>query len=189
MQSPTRTSGLTYEDWMRRPETNRIEELLDGELVVSPAASFRHQRTVVNLVRAFDDHGRATGDVVLPTPFDVVVDDRTVVQPDVVYVRRERLPADPNARPFTVPPDLVVEVLSTNRAYDVVRKRRIFERHGIAEVWFVDVEARRIEQVVLDDGRYRAPLVHEDGATVASTAVPGLTVAVTEILPAEEDPR
>jgi Uma2 family endonuclease len=189
VQSPTRTTGLTYEDWMRRPETNRIEELIDGELVVSPAASFRHQQAVMNLLAAFHAHAKASRDVVLPAPFDVVVDARTVVQPDVVYVRRERLPADPNARPFTVPPDLVVEVLSSNRAYDLVRKRRIFERHGITEVWFVDTEARRIEQVVLDDGRYRAPLVHEDGATVASTAVPGLTVAVTEILGDEDDRR
>lgn len=61
---------------------------------------------------------------------------------------------------------------------------------GIREAWFVDTDARRIEQLVLgSDGAYGTPLVHEPGASVTSVAVPDLAVEVDEVLPAaEEDP-
>lgn len=178
------TKRLTYEQWAARPETNRIEELIDGELVVSPPARAVHQSAVGELHARFLAHARDRGDLTLPAPFGIRAGERTVVEPDVVYFLAERVDFDGQQHTVTTPPDLVVEVLSpSNRAHDLVRKRRIFEQHGIREAWFVDTEARRIEQLVLGgDGRYGTPVVHEPGQAVSSMAVPDLTVAVADVL-------
>lgn len=185
------TDRLTYEQWAARPETNRIEELIDGELVVTPPARAVHQSTVGEVFARFRTHARGRGDLVLPAPFGIRAAERTVVEPDVVYFLGDRVDFDQQQHTVTTPPDLVVEVLSpSTRSHDLVRKRRIFEQHGVAEAWFVDTDARRIEQVVLgDDGTYGTPVVHEPGAAVTSVAVPGLAVTVDEVLPDPgEDP-
>lgn len=180
----TTTERLTYEEWEARPETNHIEELIDGELVVSPSARFVHQSAVAALAARFFEHARERGDATVPAPFGIRAGERTVVEPDVVYFLGDRVDFDDQDHTVTTPPDLVVEVLSpSNRAHDLVRKRRIFEDHGIREVWFVDTDAQRIEQVVLGaDGRYGTPVLHELGDTVRSSAVPLLAVAVTDVL-------
>lgn len=179
------TNRLTYEEWAARPETNRIEELIDGELVVTPPARAVHQSVVTELLVRLHANAATRGDFVVPAPFGIRAGERTVVEPDVVYFLADRVDFDQQQHTVTTPPDLVVEVLSpSTRSHDLVRKRRIFEQHGIAEAWFVDTDARRIEQVVLgDDGTYGTPVVHEPGASVTSVAVPGLAVTVDEVLP------
>lgn len=183
MPTPTPVR-LTYAQWAARPETTRIEELIHGELVVSPSARATHQLVVQRLVRRFGDVADARGDFTVPAPFGIRAGEATVVEPDLVYFLRNRVDFDLDQHTVTTPPDLVVEVLSpANRRHDLVRKREIFERHGVREVWYVDIDARRIEQVVLGaEGRYGRPAVHEDGMTVASSVVDGLIVDVTDVL-------
>lgn len=179
------TDRLTYEEWAARPETNRIEELIDGELVVTPPARAVHQAVVTRLLVHLHANARAQGDFVVPAPFGIRAGERTVVEPDVVYFLGDRVDFDQQQHTVTTPPDLVAEVLSpSTRSHDLVRKRRIFEEHGIREAWFVDTDARRVEQVVLDVDGYGTPTIHEPGASVTSAAVPGLAVTVDEILPA-----
>src|SRR5690242_11346973 len=56
-------------------------------------------------------------------------------------------------RPFA--PDWVAEVLSeSNEAHDRVTKRRIYAEHGVSHYWIIDPEARTIEALALDHGRW-----------------------------------
>lgn len=64
----------------------------------------------------------------------------------------------------------------------MLRKRRVYEEAGVPEFWFVDLDADRIETYVLDGDRYPPSTIHERGASVASAALPGLTVAVDDVL-------
>jgi len=174
---------LTYEDYDARPETNRIEELIDGELVVSEP-NWGHQQAVFRIGMMLLAHADAHEDGVVPAPFGIRAGDRTVVQPDLVYFRGDRIDFTPTEHRTTTPPDLVVELLSpSNRSHDLLRKRRISEEHGIREVWFVDWEAGLIEQVSLGtDGRFGPSVMHGAGDTVASTAIDGLAVDVSTVL-------
>lgn len=178
------TGRLTYEQWAARPETTHIEELIDGELVVSPMPRVVHQLAVSALTSIMLQHARDRGDLVLGPAIGIRTGQATVVIPDVVYFLADRVDFDDQQHTVTTSPDLVVEVLSpSNRAHDLVRKRRLFEQHGIREAWFVDTDAHRMEQVVLGaDSTYGTPVVHERGHVVASRAVPGLEVAVDEVL-------
>jgi len=175
---------LTFEEWEARPETNRIEELIDGELIVNPPARWGHQEAVGELLVAMRNHAKAHGDGVVPAPFGIRAGERTVVEPDLVYFVGERRDFDSRTHTTRTPPDLVVEVLSpSNRSHDLLRKRRIFEEHGIREVWFVDWEAGLIEQVAIGDaGRFGPSAMHGAGDTLTSTAVPGLDVDVSTVL-------
>jgi Uma2 family endonuclease len=59
------TTGLAYDDLLGMPDDGLRRELIDGELFVSPSASYDHQRVVTELVIALGlyarDHGGRTG--------------------------------------------------------------------------------------------------------------------------------
>ncbi len=162
--SPPRRYRLA--DLAARPESERCE-IIDGELFVNPAPVTRHQRVCARLMRllaaAYTDSGR--GEVFF-APIDVVLDDENVVQPDLVYVAKERaqIVGTKNIRGA---PDLLVEVLSeSTRSRDLRVKKRLYERFGVARYWVIDPDADRIEAYVLVDGAYGAPAMHERPATV-----------------------
>lgn len=175
---------LTYEQWASRPESRHIEELLDGELVVTPAPRLVHQLVAGRIhVRLFL-HAEPRGDLVVEAPFGIRTGQRTIVQPDVVYFLAANADIGPDVHTVERVPDLVVEVLSpSTRSHDRVRKRAVFEAHGIPEVWYVDTELARIEQLILgEDGTHGPPVVHEGGATLVSAVISGLRVDVDDVL-------
>jgi Uma2 family endonuclease len=76
----------------------------------------------------------------------VHVHDELVFEPDVTFIRAERMSiADPEGHVHGVP-DLAVEVLSpSNRSYDQNLKRLHYMECGLPELWLVDIDARSIE--------------------------------------------
>ena len=102
---------LTYADYQKTPDDERYE-LLNGELVVSPSPTEIHQYILGQLflrLGAFI-YGRNLGKVYF-SPFDVVLSDADVVQPDLLFVSNERSEI---ITPDNIQgaPDLVVEILS-----------------------------------------------------------------------------
>ena len=81
---------FTYEDYRHTPEDKRYE-LLDGELIMVLAPRTAHQRTSrdilipINTFVAENDLGE-----VFIAPCDVVLSDTDVVQPDLLFVSKER---------------------------------------------------------------------------------------------------
>jgi Uma2 family endonuclease len=178
----TATRGLTYADLERFPDDGLRREIIDGELFVTAAPILRHQRVVLRLAVAFDAYAQAHGGDVFPAPTDVYLADDTVVEPDVVLVLAANL--DRLEEKFVrSAPDLVVEVSSpSTRRVDLVHKREAYERFGVPEYWFVDLDADRIDQFILADGSYGPPTVTERGGTVHSTVAIGLVVDVDEVV-------
>ena len=182
MASPAHT-GLVYADLAMFPDDNLRREIIGGELVVTPAPRVRHQRAVTRLVAALFDYGREYGGEVFPAPLDVVFTDADVVEPDVVYVgpdhgdRLEELC-------LRGAPDIAVEVSSpSTRRLEVVRKRELYERHGVAEYWYVDLDADRVEVYRLEGHRrYPAPALLARGGILVSPQLPGFRLAVDEVL-------
>ena len=111
------------------------------------------------MLTALDRHveARSLG-LVLHAPLDVILSDTpgdtTIVQPDIVYLDRERLPAL-HRRGVEGPPTLVIEILSpTTAATDRSRKRALYARYGVPNFWLVDPDVRVIEAYVLRGGEY-----------------------------------
>lgn len=135
---------LTVDDYFRvTPPDVRRWELLGGVLVVSPSPWMWHQELVKRLLWALQPLearglGRAWTDP------NVVLGERDVVDPDVVYVRAERRQIV-EEHAILGPPDLVVEVLSpSTRRRDLTVKRRLYARTGVL-YWAVDPKGPHVE--------------------------------------------
>jgi Uma2 family endonuclease len=87
----------------------------------------------------------------LVAPVDVRLAEDTVVEPDVLVVRRDEL----TDRGLIGPPRLAVEVLSPgNRGTDVVSTRNWNESAGCPSYWIVDPDIPAVLELRLRDGRY-----------------------------------
>ena len=115
-------------------DDGRRYELIDGELLVSPATGLRHQTVGLRLCRLLDD---ACPDelYVLAAPFAVQTDVSNEVQPDVLVTRFDEL-TDKN---LPAAPVLAVEVLSpSGRLIDLNLKRAAYQRMGTPSYWVLD---------------------------------------------------
>lgn len=136
------------------PDDGKRYEVVDGELLVTPAPRFDHQRAVGVLYLALHPYIAQAhlGEVVI-SPADIEFDPATLVQPDVFVVplvggRRPKTWAD--IRGLL----LAVEVLSPSTARaDRTIKRRRYQRAGVPEYWIVDLDARLIERWPVGDER------------------------------------
>lgn len=182
---PSSRTKLTYEDFLLFPDDGKRHELIDGEHYVTPSPSSAHQLIVGNIHYILRDHlkGRGLG-VVMLAPFDIVLSDVDVVEPDLIYFTRacyERVVGQKNARGA---PDLAVEVLSpSTRRNDELLKRRLYERCRIGEYWVVDPELETVKVYRLADGTYgRAQeLALERGEALASPLFPELVVPLADV--------
>lgn len=178
---PTAT-GLTYDDLLAIPEDNVRRDLIDGELFVTPAPTRVHQRVVLELGSRLLAYAKKYGGEAHAAPLDIYLSHADVVEPDVLFVREEHMGRFEEGR-FIGAPDLVVEVSSpSTRSRDRVRKRDLYERFGVQEYWFVDLEDDRVEVYRLEGGRYGAPLLLGHGQTLASSVLPGFAVAVDDLV-------
>ena len=154
----TAVKVLTYDDYVALPADGKRYEILDGALFVTAAPSRNHQRVVLTLASSLDAHVRAhnLGEVDI-APFDVILSDPNVVQPDIIFVATDRLPSF-SSRGFEGAPTLAVEVLSPSTArVDRNTKLQIYARHGVPWYWIVDPESHAIDVYGLAGTSYRAP--------------------------------
>jgi Uma2 family endonuclease len=142
---------LTVYEYLRLPETMRPMELVYGVVREPPAPRYGHQSLLTRLTAMLAGHVAAydLGEVCV-APVDVVLDEALalVVQPDIVFVARERLHIVRDR--IWGPPDLVVEVLSPRTARrDRTTKLGWYRQYGVGECWLADTKSRCIEVVDL----------------------------------------
>ena len=173
---------LTYEDYELLPDDGRRYEIHEGELSVTPAPSPFHQREVGNLYVCLRAHVNANllGEVLL-SPIDCMLDESTIVQPDVVFMATEILQRI-TRRGVEGPPTLAIEVVSpyTSRI-DRVRKRQLYAKFGVPFYWIVDREARAIEACTLQQGQQILTAVLEAEQPRALPPFPDLILEPAEI--------
>ena len=125
-------------EYLQLPETTQTTELVDGELILAPNPSFWHQEVLGRLMTALRTWV-ATGTrqvTVAQAPLDVRFGPGRILQPDgMVFLT----PLAPNVEmPIARVPELCIEVLSSNRAYDRLTKRYLYAEAGVTEYWLVD---------------------------------------------------
>jgi Uma2 family endonuclease len=158
--------GWTYDEFARLPDDGNRYEVIAGELYVTPAPGSIHQKVSARFfteLRVFATNQHRLGEV-LYAPLDVIFEDGDYVQPDLVFLRKERshLLTD---RGIEGPPDLVIEILSpTTARQDRGIKRERYAHFGVPEYWIVDIDRQRVEVLRLDD-RTREPTVVTDRLT------------------------
>lgn len=155
---------LSTIEYFRLPESMRPMELVHGYVREPPAPRYGHQSIVTRLTALLDTHVRANAlGQVCVSPVDVVLDDiaALVLQPDIIFVSRERLGII-HDRVWGAP-DLVVEVLSSQTGKrDRTTKLEWYRRYGVGECWLVHPMQHWIDveplSVYAQRGRYSGTL-------------------------------
>ena len=137
------------------PDDRKRYEVIDGELLVTPAPSLPHQRAVGGLLVRLSAYLRSQPwAVVLMSPADISFHEDMLVQPDLFVV-----PIGPDRRLPRHWSDvrallLAIEVLSPSTARaDRQAKRRLYQREGVGEYWVVDPDALVVERWRPEDDR------------------------------------
>jgi len=139
------TQRMTVEEYLAEPEAEVGHwELLEGEVVVS-WPTFAHEQAVLNLaaeIRTWIRAASRRGTVSLT--IDTVAGPTSILGPDLQWWADDRKLPDPTTRPYPAG-DIVVEVRSPSTwAVDISRKRRLYEREGVQELWLVDPLSRTV---------------------------------------------
>ncbi len=168
----------TYEDFLRLPDDGKRYEIIEGVLYVTNAPNSNHQFAVNEIARRFGNFviERGLGRII-SAPFEVHLSSRTrPIQPDVMFIRAERVPAGTFAY-FDGAPDLVVEVLSPESIRrDRITKFTAYEAAGVPEYWIVNPHARIVEVYVLSAGEYALLGEYRDNEQIQSQVLSGIEI-------------
>jgi Uma2 family endonuclease len=173
---------LNYEDYCLLPNNGKRYEIIDGELFVTPSPLQRHQLILANLFYYLTDFAKKHGlGTVYPAPFDVVFSQYDVVEPDILYVSKDRasVVTEKNVQGA---PDLVVEILSESTAKtDRTTKLKLYARYGVAEYWVIDPATCSVEVYRLAPGGYELAAQLDSSQTLTSPLFPGFTLPLSRL--------
>jgi Uma2 family endonuclease len=182
VEEPIRAK-MHFSDYLELPDDGKRYEVLEGTLMMSPAPGFRHQRVSSNLHFSLETwcRARAPEGQVLAAPFDVVLADDTIVQPDLIYVRPERAGLIVAERLHGAP-DLVVEIFhAAGASRDRVAKLQVYSRFQIPEYWLVDIDARTLTMLALFNRDYTPFASGTGDAPLRSRVLDGLDIRPSEV--------
>jgi Uma2 family endonuclease len=185
MMPAIRGVKLTYEDYLQFPDDGKRHELIDGEHYVTATPNRKHQAVSGNLQGMIWSYlqqhpiGR-----VFTAPFDVIFSQFDVVEPDLLYLSRERMAQIETSPWVKGAPNLVVEIGSeSTRKRDETIKRRLYERFGVSEYWVVDpeIDVIKVYRRVADRFERAAELLLENGDVLTTPILPGLELPLSKI--------
>ncbi len=172
---------FTYSDYLLLPEDKRYE-ILEGELHVIAAPNTIHQRVSKRLVVALTQRLEKEGlGEVFHAPYDVVLSEDNVLQPDILIVRKNRAGVIGELN-LKGAPDLAIEILSLgSRGKDLEIKRKIYARFGVQEYWVVDPDAGTIEVLAWGESGYSTAGTFSKSDSLTSPLFPDLNLPLPEI--------
>ncbi len=135
-----RSKEWKAEDYLRLEE-GLLAQLIEGELIMSPAPNPRHQEIIGRLFLIFQKFKKKGKS--LFSPIDLYLDDKNVFQPDLVFLSSKEIISE---KGIEGPPDIVVEVISPSNSFiDRNIKKRKYLEFGVKEVWIVDPANQTLE--------------------------------------------
>lgn len=135
-----------YQDLLTTPDDGNRYEIFEGELVMTPAPGTVHQRIVFKLCNILGNYLKqmSSGEV-YPAPVDVYFNEETTVQPDLIFVSRDRLHIIDEQK-VNGAPDVVVEIISeSTESRDRSFKFKLYAKEGVREYWIVDPAKKTVE--------------------------------------------
>lgn len=158
-------------------------QLINGDLIMSPAPTSYHQILLARLFKAVDAFLEKNNNqgICLFSPVDVVLNDENIVQPDLIYISAKRKPELLQARIMGAP-DLVIEILSPSTAlYDLRQKKDNYERFGVKEYLIVDPVSHNADLYVLIDEEFQLHQKQKQNGTISLTTLPGLQIDLQKL--------
>ncbi len=173
---------FTYDDYIAMPDDGKRYEIIDGELTMTPAPIPRHQKILLGLsakLLQFVDNN-SLGEIYI-APIDLALSLVDVVQPDILFVAKNRMHIVARKNIVGIP-NLVVEILSpSSDRRDREEKFSLYQKFGLPEYWIVDPETQTIELYLNIENRLQKAETLKVGDQLHSRQVAGLVLEVADI--------
>ena len=172
---------MTLAEFLDSPTQEKSCELIDGVVYMAAFPVPDHEILVMLLATPLSQSIMLTGAGIVMGTAGAVVSADSVLGPDIVIVRSERNDIiGPTV--LTGAPDIVVEVLSSDRNRDLVDKRRLYEAAGIPEYWILDGHANTLMVLELtDDGTYQERAVLTAADTLTTPLFPEFSLPLAQV--------
>ncbi len=170
-----------YKDYLSLDDEQRYE-ILKGELIMTPAPGTIHQKFSRNLEYIIWEYVREKklGEI-LDSPFDVILDEQNVVQPDIVFISNANIKHLQDRGCFGTP-DMIIEIVSPGSIVrDTITKKGIYERFGVKEYWIVYPREKTIEVLSLEEGKYKQRCFVEKKGIIESSVIQGLRIDLKDV--------
>jgi Uma2 family endonuclease len=165
----------TYDDYLKFQFEERVELIRGFIHKMSPAPKSNHQFISGELHLIIGNVFRNTTCHVFYAPFDVRLPiptekkEYTVVQPDLcIFCDRTKI----DELGAKGAPDLIIEILSSNKKHDTEIKFDLYEEAGVLEYWIVDPDDQTIIIYSLSGGKYVGSRIYSDQLIVQSVNFP-----------------
>ena len=173
MITRTPVGEVTFDEFVALVQDGQKADLINGVIyMASPETLTQNRLTgfLWSLMLAYcelKDLGQVFG-----SRFAFILSHHRAPEPDVAFVRKERLHLV-QERGMEGAPDVVVEIVSRDsRHRDLVKKRRLYQEAGVSEYWVVDPIKKQVLFLRLKDGWYQ-PEELEQGHILRSGTLPG----------------
>jgi Uma2 family endonuclease len=161
----------------------RLERIGGVEYAMS-SPGYKHQTVLLAIGAQLREKLSSSGCMPIVAPFDVYPlydqgDRDTFVQPDI-FILCDHSKLQENR--YNGAPKFIVEILSTNRSYDMITKLNLYQKAEVEEYWMVDPEEKIISVLVLSNGTYT---YHNYNAEkeVSLVSIPGCAVDFSKVFP------
>ncbi len=185
MESWPRKHRITVDEYYRMAEVGLLApdarvELIEGEIIDMAPVGTNHGSVVNDLTDLFV---HAVGDRGIVQIQGVVrLDGSSEPQPDVaVLVRRDHRFRRVHPSPADVL--LLIEVSDSTLRYDRNVKVPLYARHGIPEVWIVDLQNAELHRwCEPEDGRYLHQSTTKTPGVTPIVKLPGIEIGLSKVL-------
>src|SRR5690625_1359647 len=178
----TKEKLVTYDDYRNLPDDGKRYEIIRGELLMTPAPSINHQRILEKLFISINNYVEENNlGEVLVAPVDIILSMTDVVQPDLIFVSKEREEII-TKKNIVEAPDLVVEIISEHtEVIDRNRKKALYERYHVREYWIVHPDEKQVEQYVLEEGAFKYQASAGASGKLACKAISGFKLQLKDV--------
>ena len=175
---------MSLDEFLALGETEERMELVDGILYIMPTATADHQFILTQLLWHFVSYLDSFAD----SPAQLYPDITTIlsvellrtVEPDVVVILAGRDDIR-SAGHIEGVPDIVIEILSTDRNRDLVRKRQLYAESGVREYWIIDPVNDTVLPLQLSGSEYAERPTLTAADTLTTPLLPGLSIPLADI--------
>ncbi|HEU5052033.1 MAG TPA: Uma2 family endonuclease [Hanamia sp.] len=153
-QTLNRPPKTILEVWENLPE-GTLCELINNKLIMSPSPLDIHQVILneINIEMSLYLKKNKLGEIRI-APYDVHFSEENILQPDLLFIKKENLPKVQKNGLFGAP-DLVIEILSPSSSkLDFKEKKLVYEKFAVSEYFIVDPETRSVDSFFLKKGKF-----------------------------------
>jgi len=179
----TRKKRLTYKDYAAlTPPDSGNYELHDGKIVYMPSPTPAHQDLVTELsaqMRMYANRNRLGK--VYTAPLDTVFDEINTLQPDILFISKDRL-SIVGAKKVEGAPDFIIEIQSGgNSPREMSYKKYIYETFMVREYWVVNLKKETITQYVNEEGEFRQAGIFAKDKELVSIVLPDFKTSLAAL--------